>query len=131
MYKTDRHKWIGGLVIILIIYTLFYNFFAVRAYTYEIPRKLRHVIKFGTTIAVYFVGTYHLGKLKDQWMAHLWHFIHISLLMIITGIGIFDWTFGMVSYKTKELAASMQEFLISPVLYVGMGLINQKLKSSA
>ncbi|MBM3440405.1 MAG: hypothetical protein FJX94_06040 [Bacteroidetes bacterium] len=131
MYKTDRHKWIGGLVIILIIYTLFYNFFADRAYTYEIPRKLRHVIKFGTTIAVYFVGTYHLGKLKDQWMAHLWHFIHISLLMIITGIGIFDWTFGMVSYKTKELAASMQEFLISPVLYVGIGLINQKLKSSA
>jgi len=130
MYKTDRHKWISGLVIILIIYTLFYNFFADRAYTYEIPRNLRHIIKFGTTIAVYFVGTYHLGKLKDQWMSHLWHFIHVSLLVIITSIGIFDWTFGMVSYKTKELAASMQEFLISPVLYVGMGLINQKLKSS-
>lgn len=129
-YKSDRQKWIAGLILILIVYTLFYTLFADRSYTYLIPRKIRHIIKFGTTIAVYLMGTYHLGKLKDQWMSSLWHFIHISLLIIITSIGIYDWIFGEVSYAVKDFTASLQEFLISPVLYVGMGLINQKLKSS-
>jgi hypothetical protein len=32
----------------------------------------------------------------------------------------------MVSMPTKLFAASIQEFLISPVLYVGMGIINKK-----
>jgi low temperature requirement protein LtrA len=88
---------------------------------------MRHVIKFGVTILVYFVGTYHLGKLEDKWMSQLWHFIHISLLFGITAIGAYDWVFGMVDKKTKELAATMQEFLISPVLYVAMGILNKRL----
>jgi hypothetical protein len=33
----------------------------------------------------------------------------------------------MVGTKTKELAATMQEFLISPVLYVAMGILNKRL----
>jgi hypothetical protein len=60
-------------------------------------------------------------------MAQVWHFIHISLLIIITSIGLYDWAFGMVGTKTKEMAATMQEFLISPVLYVAMGILNKRL----
>jgi len=127
LYKSERGKWIGGLILILLIYSLFYLLFADRYYTYSIPRKIRHLIKFSTTITVYLVGTFHLGQIKSKWMLQLWHFIHVSLLLTITSIGIYDWTIGMVSYKTKEIAASMQEFLISPVLYFAMGLINNKL----
>lgn len=129
IYKNDRAKWIGGLLCVILLYSLFYVLFADRAYTYNIPRKIRHVIKFGTTVAVYLVGTYHLGQLKDKWMSTLWHFIHISLLFTITAIGAYDWIFGMVNLKTKEMAASMQEFLISPVLYFAMGLVNQRYKA--
>jgi hypothetical protein len=127
LYNNERNRWIGGLVVIIILYTLFYLLFADRSFTYDIPRKLRHIIKFGVTILVYFVGTYHLGKLEDKWMSQLWHFIHISLLFSITAIGAYDWAFGMVDKKTKELAATMQEFLISPVLYVAMGILNKRL----
>jgi len=129
IYKNDRAKWIGGLLCVILLYSLFYVLFADRAYTLTIPRKIRHVIKFGTTVAVYLVGTYHLGQLKDKWMSTLWHFIHISLLFTITAIGAYDWIFGMVNLKTKEMAASMQEFLISPVLYFAMGLVNQRYKA--
>ncbi len=129
IYKNDRAKWIGGLLCVILLYSLFYVLFADRAYTYNIPRKIRHVIKFGTTVAVYLVGTWHLGQLKDKWMSTLWHFIHISLLCTITAIGAYDWIFGMVNLKTKEMAASMQEFLISPVLYFAMGLVNQRYKA--
>ena len=128
LYKTDRYRWVAGLIIIIILYSVYYLYFADRQYTYFIPRKIRHIIKFGTTIAVYITGTYHLGNLRDRWMGQLWHIIHISLLITITTIGLYDWTFGMVRYSIKEIAASMQEFLISPVLYVSMGIINNRLK---
>ncbi len=127
LYKTDRNKWIAGLIMILLLYSVYYIYFADRQYTYYIPRKIRHIIKFTTTVAVYFTGSLHLGKLTDKWMGQLWHIIHISLLITITLIGIYDWTFGMVSNGVKELAATMQEFLISPLLYVAMGIINKRL----
>jgi hypothetical protein len=75
---------------------------------------------------VYLIGTFHLGKLKDEWMNLLWHTIHITGLCLLVDIGGFDWLFGMVNMPTKLFAASVQEFLISPVLYVGMGIINVK-----
>lgn len=108
------------------IYTSYYLLFQDSPNAELINRKLRHVIKFGATFLVYLVGTYHLGKLKDQWMDLLWHTVHISGLCLLVGIGGFDWLFGMVSMPTKYFAASLQEFLISPVLYVGMGILNAK-----
>jgi hypothetical protein len=77
---------------------------------------------------VYGIGSFHLGKIKQQWMVSLWHLIHISLLVTISCIGLYDWIFGMVSQPTKDFAQSMQEFLISPILYVGMGLLNRQFK---
>lgn len=126
LYKTDRQSFFVGLLAIVVIYSLYYIYFADSEYTITIPRKIRHIIKFGTTILVYVLGSFHLGVLEQKWMAMLWHIIHISLLITVTSIGLYDWIFGMVSQPTKYLAQSIQEFLISPVLYVGMGILNSK-----
>jgi hypothetical protein len=125
-YESQRSRWIGGLIIILIIYSLFYIFF-VDGDVEWIPRKVRHVIKFVTTVSVYLAGTWHLGKLNDRWMSTVWHFIHIGLLGIITLVGLYDWFIGMVSESVKDMTWTMQEFLISPVLYVGMGILNKRM----
>ncbi len=129
MEKNNTTKrWLLGLVLILIVYSCFYLFFAENPNIYEVPRKIRHIIKFATTVLVYCIGTHYLGKIEARWMYSIWHFIHISFLVIITSVGLYDWIFGMVSLATKEFVASMQEILISPALYVGMGIVNQRLK---
>ncbi len=125
IYRNERYRWIGGLVIIFIIYTCYYLLFAETSYYLLIPRTIRHVIKFFATIAVYFIGTVHLGKLKDIWMSYLWHLIHISLLITITLIGLYSWVMGLQSLSIIQLAKTFQEFLISPVLYVGMAILNK------
>lgn len=96
----------------------------------QIPRKIRHVIKFTTTIAVYIIGSFYLGQIKEKWMSRLWHIVHIALLCIITSFGLFDWFINPLSQSTKDLVQSMQEFLISPVLYVSMGVLNNKINSN-
>lgn len=80
------------------------------------------------TVAVYFVGTMHLGKLKDSWMSSIWHLVHVSGLTIITILGLADWILTQgISLSLREFTLSIQETLISPVLYVGMGLLNRSL----
>ena len=131
LYKSDKFRFIIGLIIIFIIYSCYYIFIAENKNTALIPRKLRHVITLVFTVAVYFVGTFHLGKLKVIWMAKLWHIVHISGLCIITAIGLFDWVFleGKTILGLSRFARTIQELLISPILYVAMGLLNRALNS--
>ena len=78
IYEKDRSHFIWGLGLILLVYTVYYLAFADNSHMPSIPRKIRHLIKFGATILIYFIGTCHLGKLKVSWMAKKWHFVYIS-----------------------------------------------------
>ena len=125
-YKSNRLRFIFGLIFIIILYSAYYLFFVDNVF-YEIPRKARHLGSFLTTIIVYFIGTFHLGKLTDTWMSTIWHFVHITGLVILTSLGGYDWLISEISLSLRSFAQSVQETLISPVLYVGMGLLNKTL----
>lgn len=128
LYKSDKVRFIAGLVLIVLIYSLFYIFFLENRAVAGLSGVLRHGISFGATIAVYFIGTFHLGTLEDKWMSSLWHFVHISGLIILTSLGLFDLLITDISFNMRRFALTILEFLISPVLYVGMGLLNRSLK---
>lgn len=129
LYKSDRVRFISGLIFIVIIYSWYYLYFMNSEGSWMSYSNVAfHLIRFGTTIAVYFVGTFHLGKLKDSWMSSLWHLVHVSGFIIITSMGLFDWFIFEISRNLKEFAHTIQEILISPVLYVAMGLLNKSLK---
>ncbi|WP_412561228.1 hypothetical protein [Winogradskyella sp. MIT101101] len=133
LYKSNKARFIIGLLIIFMLYSVYHIFFAENTFTASIPRKLRHVIALLFTVAVYFVGTYHLGKLKVKWMSTLWHIVHIAGLCIITAIGVFDWLFltGEPIVALSRFARTIQELLLSPILYVAMGLLNKTLKNTS
>lgn len=129
LYKTDKVRFISGLIFIIILYSCYYIYFEENS-DLILPSKVRHIIKFGTTVAVYFIGTYHLGKLTDSWMSTIWHVVHISGLSIITCLGLFDWFITEISLNLRLFAGSIQEILISPMLYLAMGLLNKSLKNN-
>ncbi|GAB5564963.1 MAG: hypothetical protein Wins2KO_20260 [Winogradskyella sp.] len=132
LYKSEKVRFIAGIVIIFIIYSSYYIFIAEHRDTAELPRKVRHFISFMFTIAVYFAGTFHLGKLKVTWMSTIWHMVHIGGLCIIAIIGLVDWFFidGKPIVAMSRFARTIQELLISPILYLGMGLINRTLNKT-
>ncbi|WP_136482443.1 hypothetical protein [Cognatitamlana onchidii] len=128
LYKSDKIRFISGLIIIILIYSFYYIYFVENKNTLPISRKLKHAIMLLATVAVYFVGTLHLGKLKDSWMSSIWHLVHISGLSIITLLGFADWVLtNGISLSLRSFTLSVQEILISPVLYVAMGLLNKSL----
>ena len=128
LYKSDRLRFASGFIFIMLIYSWYYLYFMNEEASWMNFSKIAfHLIRFGTTVVVYFVGTYHLGKLKDTWMATIWHFVHIGGLIIITSMGLFDWFIMEISRNLKNFAHTVQEILISPVLYVAMGILNTTL----
>ena len=129
LYKSDKVRFISGLIFIIILYSCYYIYFE-ENHKLNLPSKVRHIIKFGATVAVYFIGTFHLGKLTDSWMSFIWHVVHIAGLSIITSLGLFDWFIGGMSLNLRAFAGSIQEILISPMLYVAMGLLNRSLKNT-
>lgn len=129
-YKSSKTRFISGLILIVIIYSLYYILYKEDEARYALSKEFKHIVKFIPTILVYLVGTYHLGKLQDKWMAKIWHLIHITGLFVITMIGFFDWFTDLVGLTLKQLANSIQELLISPALYVAMGLLNRSLNAN-
>lgn len=130
LYKSDKIRFVSGLVFIIITYSCYHIFFAENNDAVLLQKKVRHIIRFLITLAIYFIGTYHLGKLKDTWMSSLWHLVHISGLLIIISIGLYYWVSGDLEQRAILFANSIQEILISPVLYVAMGLLNRTLKNN-
>jgi hypothetical protein len=119
-------RFVFGLIGIVIVYSIYYLFFE-GYYHWNIPRKLKHVGRVASIIGVYGIGTLSLKNGADKWMMTLWHLIHTALIVVLVFIGLYDWTIEMVSYPTKKFAQSLHEFLISPVLFVGMWILRSKL----
>lgn len=128
MSRKNKQNWYIGLLIIFLIYSLFYIFFVENDEIILVNRKLRHAIKFLTTFSVYLIGTFYLKKLHETWMNNLWHIIHIGGLFILIFIGLFDWIIFPTPIAIRHFANIIQELLISPVLYVGMSIMNKTLE---
>ena len=131
LYKSDKIRFISGLVLIIIIYSI-HAIFMREDPNFESISKIKvHFIRFAITMIVYFVGTMHLGKLKDNWMSSIWHLVHISGLCIMASLGLYNWLINKLSTDFVLFANSIQEILISPVLYFAMGLLNKTLNKSS
>ena len=116
-----------GLLAITLLYIL-YNLFLVDVDYYQsIPRKIRHINKFGSILLVYGIGTWTLKKNTIGWMMLIWHFVYAVTAIALILIGLYDWRFGISSIQLRNIASSLHEFLISPILFVGMGILNSRL----
>jgi len=126
MNNQSKRFWIG-LVLIVLIYSLYNVYLVDVSYYQNIPRKLRHVGKLSVILAIYGTGTWALKQVFSRWMQYLWHFLHISAILILVSIGAYDWVFGAIGAPLRNLTATMLEFLISPLIYLAMGIISIKL----
>jgi hypothetical protein len=117
--------WIGFIVIV-IIYSLYNLYLVDVGYYQNIPRKLRHIGKFASIIIIYGTGTFALKRATAEWMMYIWHLIHIIIIALLLLLGIYDWSFGELSAQMRNVANTLFEFLISPVIYIGVGILNSK-----
>jgi len=119
--------WIG-LAVMLILYCLYYFCF-IYGLAYEIHSlRARHFVKLIFILACYAVGVITLRRLTTGWMLRLWHLIYLICLILLLLLGIYDWSIARTPLQVRMVADNLQEFLVSPLLYVAMGLFSSYLK---
>lgn len=127
MPKLSRtHIFLLGLIAIVVIYSLYNIYFDLTSVP-GIPGKWKHINKFVFVLVIYGTGTLALKNFTVQWMMLIWHFIHILFISVLLLIGFYDWYHGSITSQVRNLANSLQEFLISPVLYLCMGIVQYRL----
>jgi len=131
MPKINKRTYFwAGFAIIVVIYSL-YNLYLVDVNYYQsIPRKVRHICKFIVILSIYGTGTFALKKYTAEWMMYIWHILHIIIISLLVLIGIYDWSFGEISVQFRNIANTLFEFLISPVIFIAVGILNNKFSQS-
>ncbi len=117
----------SGFVVILLLYCLYYFYF-IYGLAHEIPLRARHFVKLLFILACYGTGVVALGRITAGWMVRLWHITYLVCLLLLLGMGLYDWFVARTPLQLRMIADSVQEFLVSPVFYVALGLFGSYLK---
>jgi len=123
---TNRQIYWAGFIVIGVVYSLYNLYLVDVTYYSSISIKLRHVLKFMLILIIYGTGTLALKQYIPSWMMQLWHLIHIGIIILLLLIGIYDWSFGKIPISFRNIADTLFEFLISPLIYIAVGILSVK-----
>jgi len=120
-----RKRYITGFVLLFVLYSIYFltardGFF----YLIHTSRKERHIITFVTILLVYGAGLWALNKYFPLWTRSAWNLLHIVFIAVLILFGVFDWSMGGLPKSSRHFTQTIAETLVSPVLYVAIGLLD-------
>jgi len=120
--RTGKFYFFAGLCVIILLYAFYYIFF-LYGIAQEMPVRGRHVIKFLFIAGVYGSGLFYLKRGGGGWVLSIWHLVYGSALALLVLLGAYDWAVARTALALREVADDLQELLVSPLLYVALGLL--------
>ena len=121
--RLPKHFW-SGFWVMVIAYSL------VRLFFYEpvvsMPKwvhEYRQLFRWINITFVYVVGIFVVGRMGVGWMSFLWNLVHIALLAYLMLSAFYEWAIAPLPYGIRGSVAPIIEFLISPVYYIGLGVL--------
>ena len=117
-----------GLLCICVSYTLYKIYFGEDHLEHELHlvNKIKHLIKFSFILLVYTIGYFALRKTSAPWLMLIWNCLYAAIAILLVFVGLDDWIFPRAPAILRNFADALHQFLISPVLYVAVWIINTK-----
>jgi len=123
-----RHYW-TGLMLLLLAYTAL-------QFVYYLPASsLPKIIKksglsplWFLLVIVYVAGSVILRQTRVAWLNAIWHLVHISLITFALAVLVYGRLAGSVPIGVSAAVRPIMEFLISPILYLAMGLLYKSMR---
>jgi hypothetical protein len=123
-----RNYW-KGFAALLLAYTLLQLVYYVpEAMMPEVVKKTTFSPIWLLLVVVYAAGGWILSKTGVGWMRALWHIVHISLIAFAMLVLAYGRLIGPVPYGIAASVRPILEFLISPVLYLAVGLLYRAMR---
>ena len=117
--------------LMIVVYSL-YNVYLVDVKDYyAISRRMRHVYKFLSVVAIYGIGTAGLRKYAAVWAVLIWHTVYAVAIVILLVLGLYTWFIGQLAMGIHNMADTLLQLLISPLFYVAAGILINRLGGNA
>jgi len=131
LLRKSRWFFVFGLLAIAILYSA-YNLYILDPEVFDsMSRGTRHIFKFGSVIIAYGIGLFAFRRFSPDWVMQLWHLLYGVGLGILILLGLYDAIFSTLSMPLRKVISTFHEFLISPIPYVIVGIMNSALKRAA
>ena len=127
-FQNRRVYFYAGLLGIALVYCLYNIYFFYADFYLQVPVKIRHIVRFASALLVYGIGILALKGYKLRWMMQIWNLLYGLIFCILLLIGLYDWISGRASFEVRNIADDLHQFLLSPILYVAIGIVNSRLK---
>ena len=124
--REGRRFFLIGLTVIVLFYILYYIVFVYHVFLI-VPMRLRQLIKLAFILLIYGTGVWALRKDTARWIMKIWHLLYGCTFLFLILLGVFDWWLGRTSPAVRGVAGNLHEFLISPVLYIVIGLLRRRM----
>jgi len=124
--REGRKFFLIGLTVIVLLYILYYLLFVYGVFL-VVPMRTRQLIKLGSIFLIYGVGVWALRKDTAGWIMKIWHLMYGCTFLFLILLGLLDWWLGRTSPAVREVAGNLHEFLISPILYIVIGLLRRRM----
>ena len=125
----QKRYFLFGLLAICTTYILYYLVFLYNL-SHDMSLKSRHVVKFCSIIITYFIGMMAFRKNGPSWILQVWHICYGSIILLLLILGGYDWAIARTPEQLRIIADNLQEFLISPILFVAIGTLKGNLLKS-
>ena len=118
--------FLAGLVLIIVIYSLYNIFLMTAEYMDATSKWVRHGVRLIIFLVVYGTGVFAFREYCPDWLMYIWHVLYVLGLLLLLLMGILGaFAHGRPGFLL-HIGNSLYEFLISPVPFVVMAIINRK-----
>jgi hypothetical protein len=122
--QVRRGSFAIGLLVIVVLYCVYYLFFVYGLFM-GMALRPRHFIKLVFVVLVYGVGFLALRRGGIVWTTKVWHLLYGLTICVMLAMALYDWGIGRLSASSRSIADDLQDFLVSPLPYICIGLLRR------
>jgi len=113
-----------GLIGLLAVYSAYSLFLTSGIYLNQTPRIEKVALKWLSIMVVFLIGFFSLRSYAVKWVVEIWNLIYLLTSGILIIASIINWLHEGSIPPVRNIAKALDEFLISPLLYIGIIIIS-------
>lgn len=123
-----RHYWTGFIMLLLAYTALQFVYYLPAGLLPKMIRRSGLSPLWFLLVIVYVAGSVILRQTRVAWLNAIWHLVHITLITFSLAVLGYARLAGSVPIGVSAAVRPIMEFLISPILYLAMGLLYKSLR---
>jgi hypothetical protein len=120
-----RTRFLLSLLAITLLFSVYHLYLTGYGYFQATSKMTRHIVRFGSILLAWAIGEFAFRKNIPGWLLQVWRSLYAGVTLLLLLTGVYDWYAGGLPGGIRNMAITLNEFLLSPAPFVIIWLINR------